>query len=68
MRRMGAKQPKGGKGKYLPYKAARIPKRLADLLEEVAKDEFNTFSDQVREAVRERLIRKGKLPKPTDQP
>ncbi len=55
----------GGKKKYKPYRAVRIPERLAQFMEELAKEDFNTISDQVREAVRERAIARGKLPRPS---
>lgn len=67
MRHMGTKPKKTGKGRYKPYKSVRIPLRLAELLEELAEQDFDTFSDQVRAAVRERLIRRGKLPRPTTE-
>lgn len=62
---MGTKKtPKQSGNRYKPYRSIRIPERLAKLLEELANVDFNTLSDQVREACRDRLRNRGKLPKP----
>ncbi len=63
---MPSKKPsKPSAGKYKPYRAVRIPERMAVLLEELAGEDFNTLSDQVRDACRDRLMARGKLPRPS---
>lgn len=49
--------------RHKPSKMFRVPTALADLLEELAEEEVGTSSsEQLKTAVREYLIRKGKLP------
>lgn len=62
---MSAKRNKNGKGKYKPYKAARIPMHVAKLLKELADEDMDNFAMQVRRACRNYLILRGKLPKPS---
>jgi hypothetical protein len=67
--RMGrSKQPPAGgndkNDRHKPGKLVRIHQKLVDLLDELAEEELNTVTEQVKIAVREYLQRRGKLPKP----
>lgn len=58
------KPQKPGTDRHKPSKMFRLPTRLAELLEELALDEIgSSASEQLKNAVREYLQRKGKLPK-----
>jgi hypothetical protein len=55
------------KDTHKPSRMVRLPERLAVLLEQLASDDFNTLTDQVRAACVSRLISRGKLPeRPAD--
>lgn len=50
--------------RHKPRRMVGIPEVMAVALEELAAEEFNKLSDQVKAAVREYLERRGRLPKP----
>lgn len=64
---MGTKKnkSKAKPGKYKPHRVVRIPEAVALLLEELAEEDLSNLADQVRYACRDRLIARGKLPKPS---
>jgi hypothetical protein len=65
---MGTKKNKskaGKAGKYKPHRVVRIPESVALLLEELAIEDLNNLAIQVRNACRDRLIARGKLPRPS---
>jgi hypothetical protein len=55
---------KGGR-KYKPHRVVRIPEYVAKLLEELATEDLDNLAAQVRIACRDRLISRGKLPRPS---
>lgn len=61
-----SKQPKKAakvKKKYRPFRFVRIPEALAEDLEAIAEERYSTVSEQVRQAVREFVV-KSKPPEP----
>ena len=59
----------GGAGKYKPHRVTRIPGALAELMQECADEDGEKFTWEVRQAIREYLRSRGKLPpkpKPAD--
>lgn len=56
------KKPTGGAGKYKPHRAYRIPEALAVLVDELVEEEIGTDgTEHVRRAVRQYLVKRGKL-------
>ena len=53
-------------GKYKPHRVARIPARLATLLQECADEDGENFAWEVRHACRAYLRQRGKLNTPAD--
>lgn len=52
--------------RHKPSKMFRVPTPMAKLLEELGNEELgSSASEQLKIAIREYLLRKGKLPKPT---
>lgn len=51
--------------RHKPNKSVRVPLALANALELLAEEEYNSLHEQVKIAVREYLDRKGRLPRPT---
>lgn len=47
-----------------PYRMVRIPEALAVALEAIAVEEFSTITEQIRNAAREYLAKRDRLPKP----
>lgn len=66
-RRKPATKPKAA-DTHKPSRMVRIPERVAQLLEELAAEQFNTLTDQVRAACVSRLVAAGKVPKPNVPP
>ena len=65
MIRMAAKKSKVGGDRHKPSKMFRVPTRMAELLEELAEEELgSSAAEQLKNAIREYLQRKGKLPTP----
>ncbi len=60
---MGKQKPTAN-DRHKPRRLVGIPEPLAVALEELAEEDFNNLTDQVKAAVREYLERKGRLPKP----
>lgn len=59
--RMAAKkQP----DRHKPSRMVRIPEPMARALEQIADEQFNSLTEQVKVAVREYLERANRLPKP----
>ncbi len=50
--------------RHKPRRIVGIPLVLAEALESLADEEFNTLAEQVKIACREYLERRGRLPKP----
>jgi len=50
--------------RHKPSRMVRIPEAFALVMEELAADELNCLTEQVRTAVREHLIRLGRWPVP----
>lgn len=50
--------------RHKPRRMVGIPEVLAVALEQLAAEEFNTLSEQVKVACREYLERRDRLPKP----
>lgn len=50
--------------RHKPRRMVGIPEVLAVALEQLAAEEFNTISEQVKIACREYLERRDRLPKP----
>jgi hypothetical protein len=49
--------------RHKPRRIVGIPGPLADALEQLADEEFNTLAEQVKIACREYLERRGRLPR-----
>jgi hypothetical protein len=49
---------------HKPSRMVRIPEAMATALEEIAEEQFNNLTDQVKIAVREYLERNNRLPRP----
>lgn len=59
-----AKQPKRTPDRHKPSRMVRVPEALASALEQLAREQFNSLAEQVKDAVREYLEKRGRLPKP----
>jgi hypothetical protein len=57
-------RPKTTNDRHKPSRMVRIPEPMAVALEELAREEFNSLTEQVKIAVREYLTRHDRLPKP----
>jgi hypothetical protein len=64
---MGTKKPRPD-DRHKPSRMVRIPEAMAAALEEVAAEQFNTLTEQVKVGLREYLERMGRLPKPPGRP
>lgn len=62
MIRMADKKKPGDRHK--PSRMLRLPELLAKALEELAREDFNSITEQAKIAVREYLERRDRLPKP----
>lgn len=62
--RKSGKPKSGGKGKYKPYRAVRIPERYAMLLQQCADEDGENFAWEVRAACRSYLRQRGKITTP----
>jgi len=60
---MASTNPKNDRHK--PRRMVGIPEPLAAALEQLANEQFNSLTDQVKTACREYLDRQGRLPKPS---
>ena len=54
--------------KHKPSRMVRIPEAMAAALEEMAEEQFNSLTEQVKVAVREYLERNKRLPTPHQRP
>ena len=50
--------------KHKPSRMVRIPEAMACALEQIAEEQFNSLTEQVKIAVREYLERQSRMPKP----
>ena len=50
--------------RHKPSRQVRIPVAIANALQEIANEEFNSLPDQVLAACREYLMKRDRLPKP----
>lgn len=50
--------------RHKPSRMLRLPEPLGKALEELAREDFNSVTEQVKVAVREYLERRDRLPKP----
>jgi hypothetical protein len=54
--------------RHKPSRMVRVPEALAQALEGMALEQFNSLAEQVKIAVREYLEKHGRLPKPGKKP
>jgi hypothetical protein len=55
--------------RHKPSRMFRLPSRMADLLDELGEEEIgSSATEQLKNAVREYLVRKGKLSRPHPEP
>jgi hypothetical protein len=54
--------------RHKPARMVRIPAIWAEALEEIAEEQQNNLTDQVKVAVREYLVRNERLPRPGGKP
>lgn len=64
---MAAKKNTKTDDRHKPSRMVRLPEALAEVLDDIASEQFNSLAEQVKIAVREYLERKDRLPKP-DRP
>lgn len=54
--------------RHKPSRMVRIPEAFAVVLEEMAAEQLNSVTEQVKSAIREHLIRLGRWPVPPKKP
>lgn len=57
-----------GADRHKPRRMVGVPDALAQELERMADEQYNTLAEQVKIAVREYLEKHGRLPKPGKKP
>lgn len=61
---LGLMANKKAADKHKPSRMVRIPDAMAEELEAMAEEQFNSLAEQVRIALRQYLERNNRLPKP----